>query len=84
MKIKNLLELDLEDMLLHMKALGIQTIAFNGSQITLSETPPPVKEEILQSKFEDEEGKLPCGHAIWMANEAGECFEGCLGKPKEE
>jgi len=84
MKIKNLLELDLEDIILHMRALGVEAVAFNGSSLTLSKSYTPVKEELPPSKFEDEETKLACGHALWMANEAGECYEGCLGKPKEE
>jgi len=67
-----------------MRGHGLLTLAANGVTLTLSNLPAPVKAELPPSKFEDEETKLPCGHALWMANEAGECYEGCLGKPKEE
>lgn len=87
MKIKNLLELDLEDIILHMKAHGLETLSANGVTLTLSNSHAPVKAELPPSQFENEleKEKLPCGHSVWEANELDECLHGCIqSNVKEE
>lgn len=87
MKIKNLFDLDLEDIVLHMKALGISSLCHSGVSLTLSERVAPVKAELPPSQFENEldKEKLPCGHSIWEANELDECLHGCIqSNVKEE
>lgn len=85
MKIKDLFALDSELLVKWMRDSGVQHLACEGYALTLSPTIPAVK-EIEPSRFDDdgEKEKLPCGHNIWEANEMGECFYGCLEKPKED
>lgn len=85
MKIKDLFALDSELLVKWMRDSGVQHLACEGYALTLSQNTAAVK-ELEPSRFEDEleKEKLPCGHNIWEANEMGECYYGCLEKPKED
>jgi len=77
MKINELQDLHIEDLISILRRHGIRTITFGGTSITLGTA--PLKESPTEALERDiEEEKLSCGHSLWEANSIGECLHGCL------
>lgn len=84
MKINDLRELPIADLLSFLRENGIRSISIGDVSLTLSPKQPAVQWE--PSRFEDEgdKQKLSCGHSIWEANNEGECLHGCIPENKKE
>lgn len=75
MKINELLDLPVPLLLKFMRDGGIRSLQVDGRSIVLG---PPARHKVEEpSAFKDEEIKQRCGHALWEANESGECLWGC-------
>jgi hypothetical protein len=76
MKLSDVVNLEVDEIIAFMRSRGIMAMAFGAHSISLADQPQP---EVIPdpTNFEDETIKLDCGHAIWEANEAGECLLGC-------
>jgi len=84
MKIKEILQLDIELLVSLMRSSGIKSLSCGESSIVLDAVATLSPSE--PSNFEDEapKEKLPCGHHIYESNELGECLHGCDSTKKEE
>ncbi len=85
MKIKEILQLDIELLVSLMRSSGIKSLSCGESSIVL-DSPAPIAGTVEPSNFEDEapKEKLACGHFFYESNELGECFHGCDSTKKEE
>jgi hypothetical protein len=79
MKLHDLVELELKDLIDTMRQHGITHVRYHDVELTIAETKVEVKPLIDPSNFEDELKKniCSCEHDMFEHNELNECLHGC-------
>lgn len=77
MKLYDIFDLELDELFALLKKHNISSLSVGDCAITLSHDTSEVK-AVVDSNYPDELQKLSCGHALYEANELGECLHGCL------
>lgn len=85
MKLRDLIDLDVDVLIKTMRDSGIQHIRCGDTECTLSPMLPPVKEEVVSgNNWETEDSSCKCGHQSWEHNSMGECLHGCTDECRND
>ena len=82
MKLKDLIDLDLDVLLPLCREKGIYQLTIGGISISIDSKVHGIMQD-MAGQAEEKEELQPCGHPIWASNE-GLCLYGCLLTDKAE
>jgi hypothetical protein len=82
MKINELQNLEVEDLLRNLREWGVLEITLGDVKIKLGEVAK--LHPFQNSVFTDELEKSPCGHEIWETGDDGLCLYGCIPDKDED